>query len=77
MTDSPRDLEALVRATAEAGGKHFCESVIFEAVLRCGVYAVSGERISAFGGELSEALSGSRISARRPRVQQCRQMALF
>ena len=57
ITDGVRELDALVKATKEHGGTvHLCQSAVPEAVLSESVYAISGKRISAPGGEVSPAL---------------------
>ena len=64
ITDSLRNLEALVRATAEAGGKHiFANPLVSETLLGRSLHALSGKGISPAGSRLPAALQRSRLPA--------------
>ncbi len=64
ITDSLRNLEALVRATAEAGGKHiFANPLFLETLFGRGLPALSGKGISPAGSRLPAALQRSRLPA--------------
>ena len=53
ITDSPRDLEALVRATSEAGGKHIFANPLFLKPCSAAVFLpFLGKGISAVGRKL-------------------------
>jgi DNA repair photolyase len=64
ITDSPRDLEALVRAVAKAGGNYiFANPLFLIALFRRRLLSIPGGEVSPSYGSLPQALSGSRIPA--------------
>jgi len=63
ITDSPADLEALVRDAAAAGARHIFANPLFLKPCSAAVFYLSSNRSSTTGRELSTALSGSGVPA--------------
>ena len=66
ITDSPKDLEAVIRTAADGGsGLRFCEPAVSEAVLGGCILALPRTELSAPCRKLSQALPGSRVPSAR------------
>ncbi len=84
ITDSPRDLEAVVRATAEASGKHIFANPLFLKPCSAAVFMpfLEKQRISKLMASLRRKYGigsdyGRERGAAKPRAEECRQLALF